>query len=262
MHTIARLLSLLCLNLPLCSPCRGDAGGGGAGGGDQHSRHSSRCATRSTAAHPPFLPCCRASARARRPPPGPHAAHLSPAVACHSFRPPVFPAVSSSSTACLPAGAAGFGVLLTAILPTTVEDLLALCLAAMVGYVSILNLPMRRAEAKRKLEHTTTAFAQVRAPRPGRFAGWRVHVVVVVVVGCVRVGVGVWCGGGGVGGRVGGSGKPHSPCSCAPGWPAGHPSQDAGGAEARAGCVRGGGALLHCAPGAGGRGWWAGAGPG
>lgn len=34
-------------------------------------------------------------------------------------------------------------------------------LPAQVGYVSILNLPMRRAEAKRKLEHTTTAFAQV-----------------------------------------------------------------------------------------------------
>lgn len=31
-----------------------------------------------------------------------------------------------------------------------------------VGYVSILNLPMRRAEAKRKLEATTAAFAQVR----------------------------------------------------------------------------------------------------
>lgn len=29
-----------------------------------------------------------------------------------------------------------------------------------VGYVSILNLPMRRAEAKRKLEATTGAFAQ------------------------------------------------------------------------------------------------------
>ena len=34
-------------------------------------------------------------------------------------------------------------------------------LPTQVGYVSILNLPMRRAEAKRKLEHTTTAFAQV-----------------------------------------------------------------------------------------------------
>ncbi|PRW59965.1 putative transmembrane GTPase FZO- chloroplastic isoform A [Chlorella sorokiniana] len=64
------------------------------------------------------------------------------------------------STAGTAAGAGAFGVLLTAVLPTTVEDLLAMCLAAMVGYVSILNLPMRRAEAKRKLEHTTSAFAQ------------------------------------------------------------------------------------------------------
>ena len=37
------------------------------------------------------------------------------------------------------------------------------CPLAQVGYVSILNLPMRRAEAKRKLEHTTAAFAQARA---------------------------------------------------------------------------------------------------
>jgi len=65
------------------------------------------------------------------------------------------------STAGTAAGAGAFGVLLTAILPTTVEDLLALCLAAMVGYVSILNLPMRRAEAKRKLEAVTAQFAQV-----------------------------------------------------------------------------------------------------
>lgn len=34
----------------------------------------------------------------------------------------------------------------------------------MVGYVSILNLPLRRAEAKRKLETLATSFAQVRAP--------------------------------------------------------------------------------------------------
>lgn len=117
------------------------------------------------------------------------------------------------STAGTAAGAGAFGVLLTAILPTTVEDLLAMSLAAMVsknrvaqseaglrgpwpgrglgcrreapvraggllhplapspttsfsppcqvGYVSILNLPMRRAEAKRKLEASTGAFAQV-----------------------------------------------------------------------------------------------------
>jgi hypothetical protein len=64
------------------------------------------------------------------------------------------------STAGTAAGAGAFGVLLTTVLPTTVEDLLALALASMVGYVSILNLPMRRAEAKRKLEQATTTFAQ------------------------------------------------------------------------------------------------------
>ncbi|KAL4458908.1 hypothetical protein ABPG75_013773 [Micractinium tetrahymenae] len=64
------------------------------------------------------------------------------------------------STAGTAAGAGAFGVLLTAVLPTTVEDLLALSLAAMVGYVSILNLPMRRAEAKRKLETLTNTFAE------------------------------------------------------------------------------------------------------
>lgn len=37
----------------------------------------------------------------------------------------------------------------------------------MVGYVSILNLPLRRAEAKRKLEALATSFAQVRTPPTG-----------------------------------------------------------------------------------------------
>ena len=64
------------------------------------------------------------------------------------------------STAGTAAGAGAFGVLLTSILPTTVEDLLALSLAGMAGYVSILNLPMRRAEAKRKLESVTNTFSQ------------------------------------------------------------------------------------------------------
>jgi hypothetical protein len=66
-------------------------------------------------------------------------------------------------TAGTAAGAGALGVLLTSVLPTTVEDLLALALSAAVGYASILNLPMRRAEAKRKLEATTVAVAEVRA---------------------------------------------------------------------------------------------------
>ena len=39
------------------------------------------------------------------------------------------------STAGTAAGAGAFGVLLTTVLPSTLEDLLALGLAAMVGYV-------------------------------------------------------------------------------------------------------------------------------
>ena len=78
----------------------------------------------------------------------------------HAHRAPCAP--------CCAPGAGAFGVLLTAVLPTTVEDLLAMSLAAMVGYVSILNLPMRRAEAKRKLDATTNAFAQAR-----RLLAWR-----------------------------------------------------------------------------------------
>lgn len=45
--------------------------------------------------------------------------------------------------ACLPLtppGAGAFGVLLTAVLPTTVEDLLAMSLAAMVSFFSLLGL--------------------------------------------------------------------------------------------------------------------------
>jgi small GTP-binding protein len=57
--------------------------------------------------------------------------------------------LSATSTA---AGAAGIGVVLTTVLPSTLEDLLALALAGAVGYASLLNLPLRRAEAKRKVE--------------------------------------------------------------------------------------------------------------
>lgn len=64
------------------------------------------------------------------------------------------------STASIAASAAGLGVILTSVLPTTLEDLLALGLSAAVGYASLLNLPLRRAEAKKKLE-TLVASATV-----------------------------------------------------------------------------------------------------
>ena len=67
------------------------------------------------------------------------------------------------STAGTAAGAGAFGVLLTSILPTTIADRLALSLAGMAGSVSSLNLPLRRAEANRKLESVTNTFSQARA---------------------------------------------------------------------------------------------------
>jgi GTP-binding protein EngB required for normal cell division len=50
------------------------------------------------------------------------------------------------------AGAGAFGLVLTSVLPTALEDLLALGLAAAAGYASVLNLPLRRAAAKNKVD--------------------------------------------------------------------------------------------------------------
>lgn len=63
------------------------------------------------------------------------------------------------STASTAAGAGALGVLLTTVLPTTLEDLLALGLSAALAYASVLNLPLRRAETKKKAEAATEAVA-------------------------------------------------------------------------------------------------------
>lgn len=57
--------------------------------------------------------------------------------------------LSSASTA---GSAGGLALVLTYILPTTLEDLLALGLSAAVGYTSLLNIPVRRMEAKKKIK--------------------------------------------------------------------------------------------------------------
>ena len=67
------------------------------------------------------------------------------------------------------AGSGTVGVLLTTVLPNTLEDVLALGLAGLAGYVALLNLPLRRAEAKAKLEKVAANFIRVRrclAPSP------------------------------------------------------------------------------------------------
>ena len=60
------------------------------------------------------------------------------------------------------AGAGGLGVVATWFLPSTLEDFLALALAGAVGYASILNLPLRRREAKDRLDAVSAKFIQVR----------------------------------------------------------------------------------------------------
>ena len=67
-------------------------------------------------------------------------------------------------------GAGLVGVVLTAVLPTTLEDLLAVGLAALGGYVALLNLPLRRGEAKAKLERVATNFSKVTATRINRMS--------------------------------------------------------------------------------------------
>jgi len=45
-----------------------------------------------------------------------------------------------------------FSLLLTSVLPTTLEDLLAIGLGAAFAYASVLNIPVRRMEAKKKVK--------------------------------------------------------------------------------------------------------------
>ena len=53
-------------------------------------------------------------------------------------------------------------MVLTWILPNTLEDVLAIVLAGLAAYVALLNLPLRRGEAKAKLERVANNFIKVR----------------------------------------------------------------------------------------------------
>ena len=59
------------------------------------------------------------------------------------------------------AGAAGLGVVSTFFLPNTLEDLLAVAVGGAVGYAALLNLPLKRGDAKEKLTRVATNFAEV-----------------------------------------------------------------------------------------------------
>lgn len=64
---------------------------------------------------------------------------------------------SSVNTA---ASATGLGLVLTTVLPNTLEDLLAVGLSAAIGYTSLLNIPVRRMEAKKKVKAHVVALVQ------------------------------------------------------------------------------------------------------
>ena len=59
------------------------------------------------------------------------------------------------------AGATGLGVLSTFFLPNTLEDLLAVAVGGAVGYAALLNLPLKRNDAKEKLTRVANNFAEV-----------------------------------------------------------------------------------------------------
>jgi hypothetical protein len=61
-------------------------------------------------------------------------------------------------TAGAAAGALGAGFLATSWLPNTLEDVLALCLAGLASYVSVLNLPLRRSNIKAKVAKIANNF--------------------------------------------------------------------------------------------------------
>ncbi len=58
-------------------------------------------------------------------------------------------------------GATGLGVLSTFFLPNTLEDLLAVAVGGAVGYAALLNLPLKRNDAKEKLTRVANNFAEV-----------------------------------------------------------------------------------------------------
>ena len=59
------------------------------------------------------------------------------------------------------AGAGVLGIISTFVLPNTLEDLFALAIGGLVGYAALLNLPLRRNDAKEKLQRAATDFAEV-----------------------------------------------------------------------------------------------------
>ena len=61
-----------------------------------------------------------------------------------------------------PEGAGGLGVISTFFLPNTLEDFLAIAVGGAVGYAALLNLPLKRNDAKEKLTRVATNFAEAK----------------------------------------------------------------------------------------------------
>ena len=74
-------------------------------------------------------------------------------------------------------GAGAFGLVLTQVLQNTVEDLLAIGLASLAGYISVLGLPQKRAAAKEKLQNVAANFAKVLYCSMERWLQFQTHPV-------------------------------------------------------------------------------------
>ena len=90
-------------------------------------------------------------------------------------------------TAGTAAGALGGGLLATSVLPNTLEDILALSLAGLASYVSVLNLPLRRSKIKSKVGTIATNFAgslteAMEKVSPGTGRDWNISLYVLATV--------------------------------------------------------------------------------
>jgi len=130
----------------------GVAAGAGAPAGEPESRESAALAPTA----PPPTALAASTSPARRGAAAAAVAAFDPAAAALLLDADL--RESAAGTAAGVGGAALLGACLTAILPTFAEDALALALAAAAAYLALINLPLRRGDAKAKARRAAANF--------------------------------------------------------------------------------------------------------